>query len=271
MILKRDYLKLSEVELEAYKKYKFDNRTHDENGNFILPNPLSVDDNEPNYIYKHDCLFPNHNISSLDIREDQNWFQDNLNKFIKTLKDSNTTERHLLNFIRDNKASFIITSVLRRTDFGHHELFVFPEFYLADIYKVDFLIIGRASGGYQFLFVELENPYGQITTEKGEFSVTINKGIKQVQDWKRWIPKNFNSIQQTLKKYKGPNEEFSKEFYELDIDRLHFMVIAGRRNDYNDLTNQIRREMLQNGNQIKLLHYDNVIELAEIVIKTMIW
>ena len=271
MILRRDYLKLSEEELKVFNKYKFDNRIQDENGKLIMPKPYSLDDFQPGYVYKHDCLFPNHNISYSDIEDDKPWFEQNLEGFKKVLNDKSTTEKHLLSYLRDNKGAFIITSILRHTDFGHHERFIFPEFYLADHYKVDFLIVGRASGGYRFLFVELENPYGQITTEKGEFSIAINKGIKQVKDWKRWVPKNFNSIQQTLKKYKGPNKEFSKEFYELDIDRLYYMVIAGRRTDYNDLSYQIRRELSENGERIKVLHYDNLTDAAEKIIGSNAW
>lgn len=271
MILKRDYLNLNEEELKVYKNYKFENRTHDGNRNLLMPKRWSPDDIRPNFVYKHDSLFPNHDISYSDIEEDKTWFEKNLLGFKKVLNEDGTTERDLLNYIRDNKGAFLISSILRHTDFGHHERFVFPEFFLADHYKVDFLIIGRASGGYRFLFVELENPYGQITTDKGEFSVVINKGLKQVRDWKRWIPNNFKAIQQTLKKYKGPNQEFSKEFYELDIDRFYYMVIAGRRKDYKDLTNQIRRELSKNGEGIKLLHYDNLTDAAEKIIGSNAW
>lgn len=271
MVLRKDYFKLSKAELAEYEKYKFENRTHDENGNLIMPKSWSGDELDPNFIYKFDSLFPNHNINYLDILEDEDWFIKVYSYFEKLLNQTTISERDILNFIKINKGSFLISSVLQHTNFGHHERFIFPEFKLGDHFQVDFLIIGKASGGYQFLFVELENPYGQITTKKGEYSTVINKGLKQVGDWRRWIPKNFNAITQTLRKYKGPNKEFPKELYELDIDRLHFMVIGGRRNDYNELTYQIRREIEQERGSFKILHYDNVLDNAKKVIKTKAW
>ncbi len=272
MILHRDFIKLSKEEKIKFNKYKDRYSIRTVNGQKMLPKPWTPNDEYPNYVYKHDSLFPNHNISSQDIEEDENWFLQRIDGFKDLIHHDSTSELDLLNYIRDNKAAFIVTSLLSYTDFGHHERFVFPEFQLSNNYKVDFLILGRSSGGYSFLFVELENPYGKITTVNGDFSTAINKGIKQVKDWKRWIPKNFSSFQQTLRKFKGPtNEDFPREFYELELDRFNFMVIAGRRDHYKPHTYQQNREILGNGERIRVLHYDNLIERTYEIIKTKHW
>jgi len=272
MILNRDFIKLSEEEKIKFNEYQDRYNIRNVNGQKMLPKPWTQKDNYPNFVYKHDSLFPNHNISSQDIKEDEDWFLQRIDGFKNLINNKSPTERDLLSYIRDNKASFIITSLLEYTDFGHHERFVFPEFELSNNYKVDFLILGRSSGGFSFLLVELESPYGLVTTTKGDHATVINKGIKQVKDWKRWIPKNFSSFQQTLRKFKGPtNEDFPREFYELELDRFNYMVIAGRRDHYKPQTYQQNREVSGNGERIRVLHYDNLIESTYKLIETKHW
>lgn len=272
MILHRDFIKLSEEEKIKFNEYKDRYNIRTVNGQKMLPKPWTPNDKYPNYVYKHDSLFPNHNISSQDIEEDENWFLQRIDGFKNLINNKSTIERDLLSYIRDKKAAFIITSLLEYTDFGHHERFVFPEFELSNNYKVDFLILGRSSGGYSFLFVELENPYGQITTVNGDFSTAINKGIKQIKDWKRLLVKNFTSFHLTLEKFNGPaNKDFPKEFYQLELDRFNYIVVAGRKDHYNEKTYQLRREVSGNGERIRVLHYDNLIESTYKLIKTKHW
>ena len=97
------------------------------------------------------------------------------------LLDNSATEREILNFIRDKQAYFIIASILKgfHYRFGHHNAFAFKEFELPPNYLVDYLLVGKNSGGYEFVFIELENATGQITNNDGEFGTTIRKGIKQ--------------------------------------------------------------------------------------------
>lgn len=264
-------MELSPEEMADYKAYKEEHRTRDDEGKLIIPKLGSLVDKKPNFIYKHDSLFPNHNISRLDIEEDAAWFEGILTNFKEVLKNPSTTERDLLRFICDKKGSFIISSLLRYTDFGHHERYIFPEFQLSNHYKVDFLILGRGSGGWRFLFIELENPNGSITTKDGSFSIAINKGIKQVKDWKRWLPGSFTSVRNTLEKYLGPNQNLSREFYHFDFDRMYFMVIAGMRDNYKELTYQLRRELNDNGERIKLFHYENIIDSTEELLRSKAW
>lgn len=44
-------------------------------------------------------------------------------------------------------------------NFGHHDAYIIPEFMLGNSYKVDYLLIGKSSRGYEFVFIELEKPY----------------------------------------------------------------------------------------------------------------
>ena len=63
---------------------------------------------------------------------------------------------------------------------GHHGAYLFPEFPLGTSYKADYLLIGNGSGGHEFIFIELENPKGNITLQNGELGNTFRKGILQV-------------------------------------------------------------------------------------------
>lgn len=76
-------------------------------------------------------------------------------------------------------------------DFGHHFSCVVPEYSLGDEYRVDYLLIGKNSIGYQFVFVEFEdvnvdykNKTSNSETEK------VRKGLTQIRDWRRWIDQN---------------------------------------------------------------------------------
>ena len=46
---------------------------------------------------------------------------------------------------------------------------------------------------------------------------------------------------------------------------MHYVVVAGRRSDFNDLTYRIARESFLKEN-IKLLHYDNLIDFSNSII-----
>lgn len=123
----------------------------------------------------------------------------------------------------------------------------------------DFLLVGKNSDGYEFIFVEFESPYGQIVTQDGEFGTVIRKGIKQVTDWDSWIEKNYYSLRMVFEKHINKHHALPKEFYELDKSRIHYAVVAGRREDYTEKTYELRRRSLQRSG-ILVMHYDNLID-----------
>lgn len=209
-------------------------------------------------------LFPN---NLLDIQElhEKDRLEKLCNNFLSVLDNKDTTELDILGFIKSNQAYFISGSILKLYNFGHHDAFIMPEFLLGVSFKVDYLLIGRGSGGYQFVFVEFENPYGNITTGKGELGATFRKGLKQVTDWEEWLEANYSSLHEVYSRCKSPNETLPDEFHKLDKTRLHFAVVAGRRTDFTDRTNRLRREYKEQQN-ITLLHYDNLYDNAKNVI-----
>lgn len=67
----------------------------------------------------------------------------------------------------------------------NHEAYLFPEFQLGNLYKADYLLMGKSSVGFEFIFIELESPYGKITLNDGQLGAEFRDGISQLEDWKR--------------------------------------------------------------------------------------
>lgn len=206
-------------------------------------------------------LFPNNHLDIIDLEENSNIIEVN-NGFKQLIKSDSISERDILNYINQTPAFHVIGSILRGCQFrfGHHSAYLFPEFPLGTSYKADYLIIGKNSGGYEFVFVELENPNGTITLQDGELGNTFRKGIFQVKDWRRWLQENYISLSEYFERH-SHNQTLPKEFLRYDNTRIHYVVIAGKRINFTDKTYCIAREY-KDSEKIHLLHYDNLCDFA---------
>jgi Domain of unknown function (DUF4263) len=213
-------------------------------------------------------LFPNNFLDSVELRTESELLKEKLKSFNILLDDTEITERQILNFIKNEKAHFIIGSILKSNyRFGHHSLYVFPECKLPPNYQVDFLIIGENSDGHHFVFVELENPHKQITISDGSYGETIRKGIKQIDDWEMWLESNFSILRLVFEQSLNKTEKLPNEFTVFDKTRMHFVVVAGRRTDYNKKTYRLQRNNLEQ-RKLQVFHYDNLIDFATETIGT---
>lgn len=127
------------------------------------------------------------------------------------------------------------------------------------------MLIGKNSGGYEFIFIELEHPYGKIIKKDGALGEVFRKGIEQTKDWKRWLDRNYQSLRENFVKNIKNNDRLPSEFVEYDSTRFHYVVVAGRRDDFNEDTYCIKREHKKEQN-ITLLHYDNLIDFSKDII-----
>lgn len=259
---KRDYLKgLTESEKEQYENIlKEETR---KTGGFGRINMFR---DYPKAARHCRSLFPN---NYLDINDLQNeiLLKEKNSEFKNIINNSECTERMVTNYINKKEGYHIIGSILKSGgyDFGHHDAFLFPEFQLGSDMQADYLLIGRSSGGYEFIFVELESVYGRITLNNGTLGECFKKGIHQVKSWSRWLQANYGLLLNQFNKLKNKEENLSTEFIQYDESRMHYVVVAGRRENFDDLTYRIKREMDLNEN-IKLFHYDNLIDFAENII-----
>ncbi len=217
----------------------------------------------PRAVRHYLSLFPNNYLDPVQLTNCSE-LEFIVRSFSDLLDCGGTKEQDILKFINyyHEEATFIIGSILSNGyNFGNHELYVFPEFMLGNSFKVDYLIVGKSSGGYQFLFVELESLYGRITTKDGNPGQVFNKGIKQVEDWDRWLSSNFFSLRETFNKYIKTNGNLPQEFINYDNTKIHFAVVAGRRNNFLENT-YWKQRTLKSSRKINLLHYDNLLDCA---------
>ena len=102
--------------------------------------------------------------------------------------DDAEKENDIQKYIKENKKWFIPASLFEDYDFGHHEAYIVPEQGLGAEYRVDYMLLGRNSIGYNIVLVEFEdvNVDYKIQSANTE-SESVRKGLGQIRDWKRWI------------------------------------------------------------------------------------
>ena len=266
---KRDFRLLTEEEQEDLDKRDkiFEKAIKSNDNAFTTKNIIQYYDNMPVAIQNHLTLFPNNNIDYSDFFANE-FCEPLLSEFENIIQSKTKTESDILNFINTNEANFIIASVMKglHFNFGHHEAYCFKEFQLGINHRVDYLLVGKNSGGYEFIFVELENPRGSITTADGSFGTTIRKGIKQLNDWDVWLDENYPSLRTVFEKMKNVKKSLPREFTVYDKSRMHFVIVAGQRVDFKDTTYRNKRKFIKNGS-FTLLHYDNLLDSTRNLIR----
>ena len=202
-------------------------------------------------------LFPN-NYMDFVMLQDQMIIESQCDQFEELLNNTNITELDIKRFIQNNGYYHIPASIFSQYTFGHHEAVLFKEFQLGTSYKADYLLAGRASGGWQFAFVEFENPYGYVTLQNGTWGDVVRKGMNQIDDWKTYIESNYPSIHAEFLKY--TNQTLPDEFVRFDSSRMHYVVVAGRRQDFDNPVIRLKQRRSDLENNIKILHYDNLLD-----------
>jgi len=211
-------------------------------------------------VFRHkESLFPNNYLDIVELYEYEKLSKIN-QAFNETLENTKTTESDIQRFIKSNKAYHLIGSLLKLYNFGHHSAYLFPEFQLGTSFKADYLLVGKSSDGFSFVFVELESPYGNIFMKNGDFGESARKGINQIEDWKSFIQRDFSTISSELKKY--TKAQLTDEFYNYDATRCNYVVVVGRRKDFNDKSYELSRKKSKESNII-VTHYDKIYDLSE--------
>lgn len=206
-------------------------------------------------------LFPNQYLDIVELADEERLYSQIL-AFTNLLNSEDVSERKILNFIVQERAYVLIGALLSRFPFGHHEAYLFPEFQLGNSFKVDYLLVGKNSDGWHFVFVELESPTKRITLADGNLGDAFRKGLTQVEDWEAWLESRYSSISETFEKATKEGIPLPAEFYQLDLSRIHFAVVAGRRTDFKEHTYRVCRKKPH-----LLIHYDNVVDAATGIIR----
>lgn len=215
----------------------------------------------PEAVRHYSSLFPNYHIDAFDwTRRDD--FDDIIDGYEELIHDKECTETQTQQYIKMHSAYFMILSLLRYYDFGHHEAYIFPEFRLGNDYIPDYLLIGKNSGGYEFAFVELEAPHGSIAIHKQQYlGKNARDGLNQINDWKRWLEGHFGDLKRQFKKELGEGRTLPTEFEEYDSSRIHYMIVAGTRDDFSDeIYSEGRTKHKESDIQVR--HFDNIVDTA---------
>lgn len=221
----------------------------------------------PKAVRHFDSLFPNNYLDIVELTEYEEQFNGLVKSFQNLINLENIKESEILNFIFRKQGYFIIASILKKYfHFAHHGAYLFREFQLGNSYRVDYLLIGKSSDGWNFIFVELEAVYGSITLSDGQIGSTFRKGLAQISDWDDWLEAHYASLSETFNKYKKPDSSLPEEFTQLDKSRIYYVVVAGRREDFKEKTYKIRRKKQKESSTL-LLHYDNLVDAAENIIE----
>lgn len=171
--------------------------------------------------------------------------------------NSSKKESDVQSYIKCNKKWFIPLSILKAYDFGHHFSCVVPEYKLGAEYRLDYLLIGKNSLGYQFVFVEFEdvNVDYRLKTANSETD-KVRKGLNQIRDWKRWIDQNRSY-------FLGADgiKEFANN---VPPWGFRYCLVVGRRNRMDDTSNQLRGEM-QRDLGVTIMSYDRLVDYVELL------
>lgn len=268
MLYNRDYTVLTEQEEKKWIKVKtWRDNIIAKKSVLSLRQLFKYWRDKPRAVDFYESLFPN-NFIHPDLYDDTERVKAQLDEFTELL-DKKVSERAITNYISSNQAYFLIDTIFDEFYTGHHEAYIFKEFQLPPNYVADYLLVGKNSGGYEFVFVEMENAFGEITLASGEFGTTIRKGIKQIEDWDSWVEANFSYLRLLFERTKNKTGSLPKEFVELDKTRIHNVVVAGRREHFTEKTYRLKRKAKRQSN-VLVLHYDNLIDIANLHLSSKI-
>ena len=256
----RDYRHITSTEREAYERILDQEETGQKYGEINHYNEY------PEAVKHYLSLFPNNHIYLRDMKSKRDLHAIN-EAFSLLVHDSETNEQDVLRFINhEPQAYHIIGSIFEAGGFhiGHHGTYLFPEFRLGEDYRADYLLIGKGSGGFEFVFVELEKPNGYVIMKNGHLGQVIRSGENQIEDWKLWVDANFATLKNFFDSEKHIGATLPSEFYNYDSTRMHYVVVGGKREDYNDMTYAIRRRK-ERETGIVMLHYDNLFDASEML------
>lgn len=253
-LFKRDYFQLTKDEINQRDALDAD-RANIVGRRYGGLNPFRE---YPKAVRHNMSLFPNNYMDIVELMDTEK-LEKQCDEFESLLDNRGITELGIKQFIQGNGYYHIPASIFSRYYFGHHEAILFKEFQLGTSYKADYLLVGCASGGWQFIWVEFENPYRDIVINNGDFGNTIRKGLNQIDDWKTFIEENYSTISAEFRKY--TSKMLPNEFHTFDSTRMHYVVVAGRRSDYKDKTRRLQRRLFDE-RKIMLLHYDNILDDA---------
>lgn len=166
-------------------------------------------------------------------------------KKLETIVENGVSENELQKHIE--KHPFILSQLFA------HCRYVFPKVALGIQYETDFMCLETPSSGKEWIGVELEIPNKNVITKTGRKTAELEHAIQQIRDWRTWVTENLSYARQ---------EKEKNGLGLIDIiPRFYGYVIIGRRKNFNEKFNELRRQ-IQRDELITIRSWDGVIEWA---------
>lgn len=132
----------------------------------------------------------------------------------------------------------------------HH---VIPKVALGVQYETDFMCLDIPSSGREWRAVELESPLKNVITRQGRKTADLEHAIQQIRDWRAWVTENLSYARQSRESNGLGLTEITPRFYG--------HVIIGRRKNFNNKFNELRRQLVRD-ELIEVHSWDGVVEWA---------
>ncbi len=138
---------------------------------------------------------------------------------------------------------------------GGHGRWVLSQKRLGAEYVTDFVIGERSSSGFEWQFVELQSPRGQLfVPSSGRQSKQLDEGLRQINEWRRWLAANRDYARR-------PRDQNGLGLVNVSADDPGLLLI-GRETDLTP-TDRDRRRQLAAKLNVNIRTYDWLVRRAE--------
>lgn len=186
-----------------------------------------------------------------------NWYRDidfnqEADSFLNVLNQSQK-ENDIQQYIKNNQKWFIPASIFKEYNFGHHEAYLIPEQPLGEKYRVDYMLLGRNSIGYQIVLVEFENANIDYKIKTANIETdSVRKGLAQLNDWEQWLDDNRDYFLNSC--------GLAKICGNIPTWGIFYCLVVGRRNRMDDEANRMRGKYQYKMSNYRIMTYDRLVE-----------
>jgi hypothetical protein len=192
-----------------------------------------------------------------------------LEKMLLNELDRARNEREIHPFLK--RHLIIVRNALNTWAWNHVE--VIPEFRFGSEYRADFLILSADSGSWHATFVELKSHRTRLFTKEGIPTKSLNVGLRQLDDWGRWLNRHENVFRNVLSKHFMKNDvaascsasdRHTTAATEITDPRTvlnkHYRVVIGRRSHLT-IEDQERRASFSSRDR-EIVTFDRFLDVA---------
>jgi hypothetical protein len=155
-----------------------------------------------------------------------------------------------------NIKPYFIASLLCETNFGHHATYAFSQFQIANKYRPDFVLAGKSSQGYGWVFIELQSPNCNLMLKNGMVAQQPREGLHQIKLWQEWFRKHLG--------YAKSSDGLDMEG--LNEARMLYYLVVGSRDKYNEEANDWRDREMATDKSLRIISYDRLINTFKTII-----